>query len=271
MRGESHMINKIIGVYFSPNGTSKKVCDTVVNTLAERLKDARGSEIATESVSFTLPKERERTVSVKEDELLVAVTPTYAGKIPNKILPAFKDNIKGNGGKAVAVATYGNRAYENSVAELCRTLKDNGFRICAAAAVVSTHCMIPIGHLDLDEVKDFAEKIDLTKEDVAVKGDADAPYYSPMQLDNTPAKFLKATPKTDESKCIKCGLCAKSCPMGSINPNNVSEITGICIKCHACINKCPKHAKYFDDPQLLSHQEMVKQNFAAPNMSEFFL
>jgi len=260
------MINKIIGVYFSPNGTSKKVCDTITEVLAQRL-----GGIPSETVSFTLPQERERIVTVNQDELLVAVTPTYAGKIPNKILPAFQGNIKGNGGKAVAVATYGNRAYENSVAELCKTLKDNGFKICAAAAVLSTHCMIPIGRLNLDEVRDFAGKIDFDKEDVAVKGDAEAPYYTPLQLDKTPAKFLKSKPKTDESKCIKCGLCARSCPMGSINPENVSEVTGICIKCHACINKCPKHAKYFDDPQLLSHQEMIRQNFAELNHSEFFL
>ena len=54
-------------------------------------------------------------------------------------------------------------------------------------------------------------------------------------MDGQPAVFLKAKPKTDLSKCTKCGLCSTLCPMGSIDAADTSNITGICIKCQACV------------------------------------
>ena len=93
-----------------------------------------------------------------------------------------------------------------------------------------------------------------------IKGDAPvAPYYIPLGEDGQPAKFLKAKPKTDLTRCDHCGKCAKVCPMGSINPDNTDEVPGICIKCQACIQYCPQGAKYFDDPRFLSHKAMLER------------
>jgi ferredoxin len=85
----------------------------------------------------------------------------------------------------------------------------------------------------------------------------------PKGTDGEPAKFLKAKPVTDQEKCTACGICAKACPMGSIDPEEKFEATGICIKCQACIKKCPAGAKSFDDAAFLSHRQMLMENFAA--------
>ena len=49
--------------------------------------------------------------------------------------------------------------------------------------------------------------------------------------------------------------------MGSIDPEDVSNVTGICIKCHACVRECPAGAKYFDDEAFLSHKAMLERDF----------
>ncbi|WP_300297219.1 DUF362 domain-containing protein, partial [uncultured Intestinimonas sp.] len=107
---------------------------------------------------------------------------------------------------------------------------------------------------------------------VAVAGrDPVGPYYTPLGLDGQPAVFLKAKPKTREDLCLRCGLCARSCPMGSISREDPARVTGVCIKCQACVRRCPAGAKYFDDPAFLSHKAMLEQTYAARKEPAFFL
>ena len=56
-------------------------------------------------------------------------------------------------------------------------------------------------------------------------------------------------------------MCASLCPMGSINPDDVTEVVGVCIKCHSCVRNCPMGAKYFDDPAFLSHRAMLERDY----------
>ncbi|HOX28821.1 MAG TPA: 4Fe-4S binding protein [bacterium] len=48
----------------------------------------------------------------------------------------------------------------------------------------------------------------------------------------------------DESVCIKCGMCAKVCPMGAITVTEdlTAVNTGKCIGCGLCAHKCPTGA-----------------------------
>ena len=53
------------------------------------------------------------------------------------------------------------------------------------------------------------------------------------------------TLKADD-KCIKCGTCAKVCPMGNIKYTGDAVVFGDkCISCCACVQYCPKEAINF--------------------------
>lgn len=48
-----------------------------------------------ERLPFTKPAERERDYVFADTDLVVVGTPTYAGKLPNKILPDLKARLHG--------------------------------------------------------------------------------------------------------------------------------------------------------------------------------
>lgn len=271
-------LKRVTVLYFSPTGSTAKVAGTIAEELAAQL------ELPVEQQSFTRPREREKEYSFTGEDLVVVASPTYAGKLPNKILPDFQGKLHGNGALVVPVVTFGNRSYDNSLAELCKVLEANGFRIAAAGAFVCRHAFTDElaygrpGWSDSFEMKTFAKRIsDKVKRltdtvpPIQVPGDAAAPYYVPKGTDGQPARFLKAKPQTNLSKCTNCGACVRLCPMGAIDPTDVSNVPGTCIKCQACVRKCTKGAKYFDDPAFLSHVAMLEQNFAEPRENEMFL
>ena len=55
---------------------------------------------------------------------------------------------------------------------------------------------------------------------------------------------IAAKIKVDESACVKCGLCVKSCPMRAMSIENgtVQNSTALCIKCGVCSHNCPRGA-----------------------------
>jgi len=261
-------IKKVWAVWFSATGTT----ETVVSTLAGDLADKLGAPC--ESRSFNSPAARRQEMNFQAGDLVVLGVPVYAGRVPNLIMPYIKDMIHGNGALAVPVVLYGNRNFDDGLMELRNLLRDNGFHPLAAAAVVGEHSFSTIlgaGRPDTEDMALVAKLADeaakkvqaLTEapEAVAVEGcDPIRPYYTPRDRNGEPIKdFLKAKPVTDGDKCVKCGLCATLCPMGSIDPEDVSNVAGKCIKCCACVKKCPTGAKYFDHEGYLYHQHELEE------------
>ena len=274
-------ISKIRAIYISPTGNVK----TVVRTIAE--KTAKLLDVPVKEDDFTLPDSRSGIRKVPADELVIFGVPVYSGRVPNKFLPFIQQLYKSDGAPAVPVVCFGNRNFDNALIELRNELENNGFRTVAGAGAVTEHVFsdaLAPGRPDAKDIRlleDFASDIvgkiknmepSQLSAPIAVRGDDPVgPYYKPLGIDGKPAVFLKAKPKTKETLCIKCGICIKSCPMGSISEQNPSNISGICIKCHACVKKCPQKAKYFDDPAFISHVKMLEANYTKASKTELFL
>ena len=268
----------IHAVFFSPAGSTRSVVSAVARVVAEQLQYSVVYD------DITLPLSRESVRSYTSSDIVIYGMPTYAGRIPNKILPIVKTHFVGNGARAVPIVTFGNRSYDSSLTELCDVLSSSGFVAVAAAAFATRHVFsrhIGTGRPDSsdnDTIAQFADMLakklqDVTwgKESVVVKDGAPvANYYTPLGADGKPVQFLKAKPKTKSALCTDCKVCVKNCPMGAIDYADVNLIPGTCIKCQACVHKCPTHAKYFDDVAFLSHVAMLEQHYTARAACEYF-
>ena len=126
-------IKKVTGVYFSPAGSTKTVVETTVDELARLFK------AECRYISLNTPSDRAQEYQFAPDELVVFGCPVYAGRLPNKISPDFARCLHGEGTPAVVLVTYGGRAYDNALAEMCELLTKNNFKPVAGGAFLCRH------------------------------------------------------------------------------------------------------------------------------------
>ena len=272
-------LEKIWAVYFSGTGTTRRTVERIAGGIASRLN------LPAESVDFSRPAVRQETLGFGEKDLVVFGTPVYAGRVPNVLLPFLRERIVGGGALAVPVVLFGNRNYDDALIELRNILTADGMHPIAAGAFVGEHSFSRVLGADRPNAEDealmdeFAARVAALAagldaapvKSVAVRGQEPLrPYYTPRDRAGNPINILKVKPKTDMSRCGGCGLCADLCPIGSIDPADVSAVRGICIKCCACVKGCPTGAKFFDDAGYLYHQHELEAQYARPAENEVF-
>ena len=272
---------KVWAAYFSGTGTTEKIVKIIAERLSSQLEASTGNQPTV--FDFTLPGVRQAETAFQERDIVVFGVPVYAGRVPNVLLK-YLNGINGGGAAAIPVVLYGNRNFDDALIELRNILETDGFHTVAAGAFIGEHSFSRIlgkgrpDEKDLEIALDFAERIAeklkkgaLSAEPVYVKGeDPIRNYYQPRDRKGNPIDIRKVKPKTSDA-CIDCKLCARVCPMGSIDMENVREFNGICIKCCACVKKCPVGAKYYDDEGYLYHQHELEELYQRRAEPELFL
>lgn len=266
-------INEVIGIYFSPTGGTQKIIEASVETLATRLG------VTYRLFSYTTPLDRQETLEITEQALIVWGSPVYAGRIPNKTLPFVDAILQGKGNPLIAIAIYGGRHYDNTLSEMVMKARQGNMQPIGAAAIVSRHVFsksLSKGRPTEEEMQElcaFLNRLDLSSmHPLSVPGEVDPQtYYTPLKQDLQPAKFLKSKPEVDKERCTHCGLCATHCTMGSIRmEDGVPQFEGVCIKCQGCVFHCPEGAIGIRDEQFLSHIKMLEENVTEARPNEFY-
>lgn len=145
---------RVVKIYFSPTGNTKKVVDAIALGMAEvgagdsmGRESREGKEGREECIDYdiTLPQKRKEFVySAQAGDIVIVGMPVYAGRIPNLLLPFVKTicagaDLHNKTVRAIPVVTYGGRNYDDALIELADILEGNGFDIVAAGAFMAEH------------------------------------------------------------------------------------------------------------------------------------
>ena len=223
---------RLLPVVFSATGNTA----SVVRVICE----AWGSQEA----FFDLSSPQLKPKTFSPDDCVLIACPVYGGRIPT-IVQKRLNLLQFNGARVMTVVTYGNRAYEDALLELSDLLTKAGAVVAAGAALIARHVFVPAVAKGRPDMNDFA----LMKsfgESAARKIASGS--FAPVQVpgnrpyrDKAPTAF---TPVVDAELCQQCGLCARSCPTGAINPKNPQETNiSLCIDCMRCVQGCPEEAR----------------------------
>lgn len=243
------------GAYFSPTGGTKRALEAVCGLL--------GGE--SESFPLTGPDKKEKTFG--PEELLVLALPVYAGQIP--AVPGLLDGLKGDNTPCVLLATYGNRHYDNALAQMKRLMEARGFRCVGAAAVVTPHIFAPtlgVGRPDGEDLEVLGRFAQDVKDRLAsgaagsveLPGDPEPPAH--------PAVPVKKD--RDWDTCLGCGFCAQVCPTGAMDPKTLLWDMEKCISCMACVSRCPVGALGYNSAAIAAR---LTEKFSERRPVEVFL
>ena len=145
------MLSNVDFYFFSPSGGTRKTGEILAGAIADQVR-------------FVDLGKKEDLKAKPEAEVIVAALPVFGGRIP-AVAGKKLQQLQGQGKKAVTLAVYGTRAYEDALLELNDLLEDCGFEILASGAFVAQHSMNPeIGagrpdEKDAGEIRDFGKKI----------------------------------------------------------------------------------------------------------------
>jgi ferredoxin len=258
-------------VYFSPTGTTKAVVQGISRGISHR---------SVEIVDITRPDTRKKPLQTSENELLVIAVPVYMGRVP-ALLIEWLQAIKARKTPVVCVVVYGNRAYDDALLELKNIMTKCGCKPISCAAYIGEHSFsspeIPVAEgrpdaQDLHHAELFGRKIDEKLQSVFSVDqipEVNVPGIHPYRGD-TKLWIIDFIAVSDE--CTQCGVCARGCPTGAIDPENSDLIdTEKCITCCACIKSCPKKARSIKTGLVKDASLRLNTRYKERKEPEFFL
>lgn len=255
---------QITGIYFSPTESTKHV----VELIAEQIRGNRTSLDLTDAAS------KRPDYSFTENEAVLVGAPVYGGRVPKTAVERFQ-KLHGRQTPAVLVVTYGNREYEDALVELRDVLIRQGFKIVAAAAVVTEHNIVHSIASGRPDQADHAALVKFGQQvnerfctmpsayqvgDVVVKGNVPYRAYSTL-----PFKIKVS------GACNQCGLCIRKCPVQAISRTD-PKVTDQerCIFCMRCVKVCPTKGRKINPLMLFVAGKKLKKVCAARKEPEFF-
>lgn len=240
--------------YFSGTGNSQYVARQLADLLGEQL------------YPMALADTRSLPSGEMEGAAIGIVFPVYAWGIPNVVEDFVRNHRESfEGSFLYAVMTCGDdMGFADEVLETAL-----GRKLNAAFSVLMPDVYVCLPGFDVDSVEECKEKLAKEKHAVSEIASCIKERKQVRILKRGPLPWTKSyvirplfnryllTDKyfhVDASRCVSCGRCRKSCPVGNIKLVEAEGTNGQiaipcwqshCAGCMACYHACPHHAINF--------------------------
>lgn len=254
----------IRAIFFSPTGTSRAITRAVSGGIGK---------IIDLNITHKVPEPTE----FSDQDWAVVGMPVYSGRLPQTAVERFQ-SLKGNETPVVVLVVYGNRAYEDALAELCDLCAGQGFKVIAAAAFVGQHSFsskehpIALGRpdrQDLDLAGQFGIQVNRLLENGTFLDFETVPGNRPYK--RVPQPDAAAT-ASNPATCRQCGACVANCPAQAIEMADGMPQTwqDDCIWCMACVQSCPTGARKIVLPKIHESTQRLYENCQPRRDPELF-
>lgn len=209
-------------------------------------------------------------LQLSEHDVLLIGMPVFGGLIPTDAAERLK-KITGNRTPAILVAVYGNRHYDNALAQMCDIVKAQGFIPVSAAAFIARHSIFTTIAANRPDADDLAKARDFAKRSFELV--SSVKNLPELDVPGKPDMVFRKPPlyPTGDERCTECGNCVELCPLSAIDANNPRQTDAErCIACGRCIVVCPSEARMFRGEMYEAGVARFEANFATPRQPKMF-
>lgn len=250
---------KLYEIIFSPTGGTKAVADA--------LACGFGCDACT--IDLCAPDFDASGANFSSGDICIIAVPSYGGRVPALAISRLSQ-LKGRGARAVLVAVYGNREFEDTLIELKNEAAAAGFIPFAAVSAIAEHSIARQFAAGRPDAEDIAELNKFANKIAAVS-------VNPSELQipgNFPYKEFKgsAAKPIASDDCTRCGLCAEKCPAAAIPTDHPEQTDAArCISCMRCISVCPLNARALHPDLMAGIGQMLSKVASGRKVNQLFL
>ncbi|MDD3031053.1 MAG: EFR1 family ferrodoxin [Atribacterota bacterium] len=255
------IIDKLVKIYFSPTNSTKNVICTVAKSWG--VNEQRNIDLR------SLGERHNFRLNLQPEEAIILGIPVYEERIPDLLYPALS-KIRGNGNPMVLIVTYGNISSGIALKQLNKMMRNQGFKIVAAASFIGEHSFsykeikIAAGRPDIQDLEIAKSFGNLIRDKIeSIENIENLPELNIKGKISSMGKLLPRhseitfaySPVVDSALCKKCKKCLEVCPVNAIDPDNLKSRDKLCIRCFACVKFCPNNARkvIFKKPVLVKN------------------
>lgn len=242
---KSNKKESLLGIYFSGTGNTKHCVTRFVGAI--------------DNTAQVMPIENRETVSIIESQdVIIFGYPVYYSNLPKIVRDFIVDNKSlWQGKKVFIIATMGLFSGDGAGCS-ARLFKRYGATVLGGLHIKMPDCIGDVKLLkkSADEERETIMKANAKIDIVAEKFKAGkypkeglnflyrlaGLFGQRLYFPNKTKDYYKKI-KTDDEKCVKCGLCVSLCPMLNIEiKDGKIAYRDKCTMCYRCFSNCPKQA-----------------------------